>query len=267
MSHKLPDLDTAKQRLEQLNRDLAAEESRLRSNQLDQERLRQELSPALEQSSALQQQVRDVERSRDERSDIWFNTRRLLDDANRLEEGLLAQEGKHANAEELTKAIELKREQAAAFRDAQADVFARLSNFFDAIIREMVGPNAGGKVTLDGNGLKLSVELGGDRSTAAIDSLKVIAFDLAVMCMSIQGDTRLPAFLIHDSPREADLGLSVYHRLFHVVRNLEQTENQPLFQYVVTTTTRPPDDLVEKPWLCDKLGGSPAEARLLRRDL
>ncbi|WP_461261307.1 hypothetical protein [Acidithiobacillus sp.] len=267
LSHKLPDLDTAKQRLEQLNRDLAAEESRLRSNQLDQERLRQELSPALEQSSALQQQVRDVERSRDERSDIWFNTRRLLDDANRLEEGLLAQEGKHANAEELTKAIELKREQAAAFRDAQADVFACLSNFFDAIIREMVGPNAGGKVTLDGNGLKLSVELGGDRSTAAIDSLKVIAFDLAVMCMSIQGDTRLPAFLIHDSPREADLGLSVYHRLFHVVRNLEQTENQPLFQYVVTTTTRPPDDLVEKPWLCDKLGGSPAEARLLRRDL
>lgn len=267
LSHKLPDLDTARQRLEQLNRDLAAEESRLRSNKTEQERLRQELSPALEQSTALQQQVRDVERSRDEGSDIWFNTRRLLADANRLEEGLLAQEGKHANAEEMAKAIELKREQAAAFRDAQADVFARLSNFFDAIIREMVGPNAGGKVTLDGNGLKLSVELGGDRSTAAIDSLKVIAFDLAVMCMSIQGDTRLPAFLIHDSPREADLGLSVYHRLFHLVRNLERGEDQSLFQYIVTTTTRPPDELLEKPWLCDKLGGSPAEARLLRRDL
>lgn len=267
LSHKLPDLDAARQRLEQLNRDLEAEEGRLRSNRSAQERLRQELAPTIEQAEALRRQVREVERNRDARSDIWFKTRRLLDDANRLEEGLLAHEGMHASAEKLAKEIEDKREQTAVFRDAQADVFARLSRFFDAIIREMVGANAGGKVTLDGNGLKLSVELGGDRSTAAIDSLKVIAFDLAVMCMSIQGDTRLPAFLIHDSPREADLGLSVYHRLFHLVRNLERAGSQPLFQYIVTTTTRPPDGLQEKPWLCESLGGSPAAMRLMRCDL
>ncbi|MCX7144514.1 MAG: chromosome segregation protein SMC, partial [Proteobacteria bacterium] len=85
--------------------------------------------------------------------------------------------------------------------------------------------------------------------------------------MSIEGGTRLPAFLVHDSPREADLGLSVYHRLFHLARNLEQGEGQTLFKYIVTTTTRPPDELSDQPWLRDKLGGAPAEARLLRRDL
>jgi uncharacterized protein YydD (DUF2326 family) len=184
-----------------------------------------------------------------------------------LEEYLLAQEEKHTSADLLVGEIEKKRSLTTAFRDAQADVFSRLSRSFDAIIREMVGPNAGGKVTLDGNGLKLSVELGGERSTVAIDSLKVIAFDLAVMCMSIEGGIRLPAFLIHDSPREADLGLSVYHRLFHLVRNLEQGEGQPLFQYIVTTTTRPPDELSDMPWLRDRLGGAPTEARLLGRDL
>lgn len=267
LSHKLPDLDAAKQRLAKLNQELEAESSRLQANQARKIQITQELNPAQSHAEALRQQVREIERSRDARSDAWGKTKRLIDDAGTLEEYLLAQEKNHASAETIVGEIEKKRALTAAFRDAQADVFNRLSRFFDAIIREMVGHNAGGKITLDGNGLKLWVELGGDRSTAAIDSLKVIAFDLAVMCMSIEGGTRLPAFLIHDSPREADLGLSVYHRLFHLVRNLEQGEDQPLFQYIVTTTTRPPDELSDQPWLRDKFGGSPADARLLRRDL
>jgi hypothetical protein len=73
-----------------------------------------------------------------------------------------------------------------------------------------VGPDAKGRVTLSGNGLEAHVDLGGDRTTAAIDSLKVLAFDLAVLCLSIEGATRVPALLIHDSPREADLGFSIY---------------------------------------------------------
>jgi hypothetical protein len=51
--------------------------------------------------------------------------------------------------------------------------------------------------------------MGGDRSTAAIDSLKVLGFDLSALCLSIEGATRVPAFLVHDSPREADLGLLI----------------------------------------------------------
>ncbi len=267
LSDKLPDLDAVKRRIEDLNRDLDREEGRLQNDLDAQEHLQQTLAPALELAEGLRARLRVAEQNRDDRSDIWFKTRRWLDDADRLEADLSEQEDSLAALGAQARDIEKKREHAAAFRDAQADVFARLSQFFDAIIREVVGASAGGKVTLDGNGLKLSVEMGGDRSTAAIDSLKVIAFDLAVMCMSIEGDTRLPAFFIHDSPREADLGLSVYHRLFHLVRNLESTDCQPLFQYIVTTTTRPPDGLQEKPWLCGVLGGSPADMRLMRCDL
>ena len=145
-------------------------------------------------------------------------------------------------------------------------MFDNLSRIFDAIIRAVIRADAAGKVSFDGNGLKASVELGGERSTAAIDSLKVIAFDLAAMCMSIEGRTHLPAFLVHDSPREADLGLSVYLRLFHLVRGLEETGARPLFQYIVTTTTSPPDELRTEPWLAETLGGD-AEERLMKRDL
>lgn len=267
LSRKLPDLAAAKQRLEQLKEEQAMQESRLQDNQWELDRLQKALVPALAQADSLQRQLRQAERNREARSDAWFTTRRLLADADRLDADILAHEKKSSSVDELAQQIEKKREQTAAFRDAQAKVFERLTRFFDAIIREIVGAGASGRVALDGNGLKLSVELGGERSTAAIDSLKVIAFDLAVMCMSIEGGIRLPAFLIHDSPREADLGLSVYHRLFHLVRGLESPACQPLFQYVVTTTTHPPDGLKEKPWLCESLGGSPASKRLMKCDL
>src|SRR5690606_6457223 len=116
-------------------------------------------------------------------------------------------------------------------------------------------------------GLELTVDMGGDRTTAAIDSLKVLAFDLAALCLSIEGATRVPAFLLHDSPREADLGLSIYHQLFQLARELEEQTRQPLFQYIVTTTTRPSDDMTCAPWLRLSLRGSPGPERLLGCDL
>ena len=119
---------------------------------------------------------------------------------------------------------------------------------------------------LTGNGLKLTVKMGGNRSTSAIDSLKVIAFDLAALCLGIEEKTRVPTLLIHDSPREADLGLPLYDQVFHLANRLEDT-GEPLFQYIVTTTTRPPPELAKPPWLCLTLRGTPAGERLLRCDL
>src|SRR5262249_16900822 len=141
------------------------------------------------------------------------------------------------------------------------------SRHFDSIIRSLAGGDAKGQVTLTGNGLQLAVILGGDRCSPAIESLKVIAFDLAVLALTIEGATHLPALLIHDSPREADLRLSVYPRLFDLAVELEGVGDAPLFQYIVTTTTRPPDAVLKEPWLRLTLKGAPADERLLRRDL
>ena len=100
----------------------------------------------------------------------------------------------------------------------------------------------------------------GGMTTASVDA----GTTSSTACM--EGRTRLPAFLIHDSPREADLGLGIYRRLFHFVRALEDVGARPSFQYVVTTTTSPPDELRTEPWLVATLGGAAGE-RLLRRDL
>lgn len=143
-----------------------------------------------------------------------------------------------------------------------------MSEKFDPIVRRLIGRHdVQGRVTLSGKGLELSVDMGGDRSTAAIESLKILAFDLSAICLSIEGATRVPAFLLHDSPREADLGLSIYGRLFDIVEELEHVGGTPLFQYIVTTTTAPPAEYREPPYLQLKMHGDPPAQRLLGIDL
>jgi hypothetical protein len=101
----------------------------------------------------------------------------------------------------------------------------------------------------------------------AMESLKAIAFDLATLLMNIEGRTMLPAFLVHDSPREADLGEAIYHRLFKLVRSFERLGDDPPFQYIITTTSRPPNEYCQQPFLAAEFQGSKADERLLRRDL
>ena len=265
LSHKLPDLDAAKRRMDRLEHDRSRETSRLEVSRTERSRIIAQLGPAQRHYESTSENVEAVERMREARTDAWYKARRLIDDIDWLDELLMEQERIQSHLAELDRAIEDKREQAGSFRATHAKTFHRLSRLFDAILRGLIGPDATGRVFLDGNGLRLSVELGGERSTAAIDSLKVIAFDLAAMCISIEGHAHQPAFLIHDSPREADLGLSIFHRLFHLVRRMEDG-GPPLFQYVITTTTSPPPELTASPWLTDTLGGATME-RLLQRDL
>lgn len=267
LSHHLHNAEEIRARRERLKEEIRQDENRLQNLKMRQGPLVDAVATARRHADELRQQLRVVERLGDVRAAAWYSARRMLDEVGQWNESLGDLEDAQISAGKLSKNMEEKRDQAAALRNEQAKVFRRLSHFFNVIIREVAGSGAEGKITLDGNGLHLSVELGGDRSTPAIDLLKVIAFDLAALCMSMEGRTHVPAFLIHDSPREADLGLSIYHHLFHFAQKLEVMGERPLFQYIVTTTTCPPEELSKKPWLRETLGGAPAEARLLKRDL
>lgn len=267
LSHKLPNLEEVRARREKLKEEIELEISRLQNFREQKAAIDNELPGAREYANELKSQIRAVDETREKRADAWYSARRLIDDVKRLDDLLDELDQRLASADKVHETIEEKKERTGAFRKSQANVFHQLSHYFDAIIRQVAGAGAEGRVTLDGNGLHLSVKLGGERSTPAITSLKVIAFDLAVLCMSMEGRTHIPPFLIHDSPREADLGLSIYHQLFYLMQELERVGNQPIFQYIVTTTTRPPEELLEEPWLCETLRGSPADARLMKRDL
>ena len=269
LSHNLTDLAEVKKRRAQRQRELEEEARRLAGARRRKDEITSSLADQRQHAEALRVRLHAAERLRDARNEAWYTARRLLDEVERLAELHLELERAKTEVREIELGLEKIREQTTAYRDAQARVFRRASQVFDFIIRKLVGSSAGatGQVTLDGNGIHLTVKMGGERSTAAIDSLKVLAFDLTALWMSMEGATALPAFVIHDSPREADLGLSPYHQLFQFVRSLEEAAKQPIFQYIVTTTTKPPDALCRKPWLVLELHGAPAEERLLGIDL
>lgn len=267
LSHKLPDLEAVRKRAQELESkvqkcglDLKANEDAVRAAKLalPAARIRQrELKVALDAA----------EKAQDARSGAWRGAQAAREGAKRLTDLYAELEGARGRFDKQSEVIEAKRDQLGSYREAaQRATFDQLSTQFNAVIRALVAPESRGRVVLGADRLKLNVELGGSRSTAAIESLKVIAFDLAALAMSIEGKTHAPAFCVHDSPREADLGLSVYQRLFEVVAEME--EIQPvLFQYIVTTTTSPPQHLCRSPWLAETLYGSPADRRLLGVDL
>ena len=88
LSHKLPNLDEARQRLESLKQERTQESNRLAANEQELARITQEMPSARRSYGAARQRLREAERIRDARSGAWFKARRLIDDVARLDESL-----------------------------------------------------------------------------------------------------------------------------------------------------------------------------------
>lgn len=152
-------------------------------------------------------------------------------------------------------------------RQAAQAIVQRLSELFHMTVQFLIPHSAVGRVLLTENDIKPDISLHGELTTAAVDSLKVVSFDIAALLLTLEGKTELPGFWLHDSPREADLGLDIYHRLFEMVFWLESRTKKPQFQYIVTTTTAPPERLCTDPWRVLELSSAPSDRRLFRHDL
>lgn len=267
LSHKLHDEQACRDRLEQSRNAVEEQLGRISALEDRGKTLLPDLAVARQSLQRAEARIGTIEKARDERASAWQSATRLKESVQRLVEVVADRDVAVKKLRALEDDITGVRGRLGAFRDRQGVVFGRITDKFDPIVRRLIKQDAKGAVALTGNGIEITVNIGGDRRTAAIDSLKVIAFDLACLCASIQGQTRVPEILVHDSPREADLGLSIYNELFRLVRDLEEMTETPLFQYIVTTTTQPPDDLRHDPWLRLTLYGAPGSARLMGQDL
>jgi hypothetical protein len=261
------DLSALQVRIEKNRETVRLQEAEIQQLQNTKPRLLADAATANQRLESFERTVVALERAFDDRSSGIRAAQRLLREAEDYDTLVIDRSKLTLSLEEIESRLTRTRETLAAHRAAVADTIAHLSARFDSVLREFVPGDINGEVKLDGHGLALKVQLAGERSTAAIESLKVVAFDLAVLAMTIEGRTRLSGFLVHDSPREADLGASIYHRLFGFVARLEAFGPSPLFQYIVTTTTEPPEDFRAAPWLALTIKGAPAQERLLKADL
>jgi len=267
LSHKLHDETACRARLAEKHEEIEKQTAKINALELRAKALLPEIALAQQAVERCEKRVQAIEGARDQRASAWQLATRLNENVQRLSDVMTSRDDAKKNLGRLEASIVAQRDRLASFRDRQGGVFGRVTGKFDPIIRRLVRQDAKGTVVLTGRGLDIKIDAGGDRKTSAIESLKVLAFDLACLCLSIEGFTHVPAFFVHDSPREADLGLSIYNELFQFVRDLEAMMEVPLFQYIVTTTTQPPKDLQTEPWLRLRLLGSPGSARLLKRDL
>jgi hypothetical protein len=267
LSHKLIDLETIRQKRESHRIELENQVAALKTLNEDLTQMGTQQEAATGEVGRLEAQLRAIEKANDSQTDAWYGARRAVDDVARYEQLLNARAGDKASFETLVGSLEGKREQMGAFRERQKQLFTTISGIFNYIVQQLVGSVATGSVRLTGNGLEPKIQMGGDRETPGTKCIKVLAFDLTALCLSTEKGAQIAPLFIHDSPREADLDIEVYHRHFDLVRDLETRFGAPLFQYIITTTTPPPKDLQGEEWTRGKLKGAPAGERLLRCDL
>jgi len=121
-----------------------------------------------------------------------------------------------------------------------------LQNFFDEIVRRVLKANYSGSVTVSADGFTPQIRQGNAIAGAAVESLSFVLMDITSMLAPSKGIGQHPGFLVHDSPREADLDIGPYHSLLTELAAITAEsggEEHAPFQYIVTTTTEPPKNL------------------------
>ncbi|MCM2370625.1 hypothetical protein [Aporhodopirellula aestuarii] len=126
-----------------------------------------------------------------------------------------------------------------------AERHQRLNAHLRRVFFRLTQQSSDARLQLNLNGIRIIA--GEDESDPgeAMASETALAFDLACLSASICGLGVHPRFMIHDSPREGDLEPHIYHRLFRFIARLESDHgtNPINFQYIIATTTPPPEDL------------------------
>lgn len=148
----------------------------------------------------------------------------------------------------------------------------RLAAIFSGAVRSVLSSDGyDGRVSLEHRELAFRITHGPAMSGEAVDTLSVLLADVtALVYNTVSDNCHLPGFLLHDSPREADLGIRIYRSFIRFAASLQEhfggTERCP-FQYFITTTTAPPEELRTEEYVKLPLNASTADGLLLRRNI
>jgi hypothetical protein len=194
---------------------------------------------------------------------------------NRLNELLSAYSRKEKTQKTLSKVearIKDSLKDQGEIRKKNAEKTNLLNSIFKKVLQDVLEPEMETDIIVEQERIRLESTYHGPVSSTGVKAIKIIAFDYAALCMSLEEQNGHPGFLMHDSPREADMGADIYQRFFIFMK--EQLEDKypegsvPGFQYIVTTTEPPPKTFQKAPWLINPvLDASTAEGRLLSVDL
>lgn len=147
-----------------------------------------------------------------------------------------------------------------------------LASIFSGAVRAVLSSGTyDGRVSLDNREVSFTITHGPAMSGEAVETLSVLLTDIAsLVYTTVSSNAHLPGFLLHDSPREADLGIRIYRSFIRFIASLQEhfgeTDNCP-FQYILTTTTAPPRELQNERFVKLKLNAIEPSGLLLRRNI
>lgn len=176
------------------------------------------------------------------------------------------QNGRDARQKKIDESLDALRQARTKFEQQKA----RISEFYDAVLRRTISPLAEGRIEVDGDGVRpVSNDVVADSGTTLREYAGVLSFDLACLAAGICGTGYLPRLWIHDSPRQADSEEQLYFSVLELISELERAfpeGRRPSFQYILTTTSPPPAHLNTSPFVRARLHARTEKGKLLRRE-
>lgn len=180
---------------------------------------------------------------------------------NALSDTVKIREGREQQ-KKLDDQIDASSDELARIRKKAGKLISTLSDDFSGVASHLTETEIHGAVSFHSDAVVTSFDYDGDMSSAALVTLKLLTFDLACLVGSVRADNHHPGFLLHDSPREADLSAGIYRRIFTLIAGEEENE---AVQYVIATTEAPPEGLQGEPWLvCEPLSSEQPATRFLK---
>ncbi len=140
----------------------------------------------------------------------------------------------------------------------------RLDELMNALVQHLFSDTTAGSFVIRDEYFPFQLSVNGGE---AYYVLEVLLGDLACLLDSADPGSAFPGFLIHDCPREADMSPVLYEKLLSLMLQIEQQaySGEIPYQYIVTTTSPPPAELRDAPFLRETLDPSTDDGLLFRR--
>ena len=167
-------------------------------------------------------------------------------------------EQKTASAAEQQEIVERQKQELQRLQASYGQRLQAIGNIYDGLIKSALSDTYSGTLRMSKSELQFQIEEATGLTGEAVETLALVLADVAAMMCSCQGIGHHPRFLLHDSPREADLDRHIYNRYLQAMMTLSTehggAEAAP-FQYIITTTSRPPENLQQA--ICLQLEAHP----------
>lgn len=168
------------------------------------------------------------------------------------------------NTKKFTDQIGFARTRLALRQSERTNRQRNLGELMNALVQQLFSDDTFGSFVIRDENYPFQLSVNGGE---AYYVLEVLLGDLACLLDSTDPGNAFPGFLIHDCPREADMSPILYEKLLSLMQQIEQQAwvDAAPYQYIVTTTSPPPTELRNYPFLRETLDPSTDDGLLFRR--